>query len=108
MEVDLAVAGAHGRLTFPGGWPDLEELEELAGALAETLHRCPDCADVPAQEFLLGLAAVAPPGLAAGLRDLARARTGPSEAEQALAVLYERYAGELDAIETIRSGRPRF
>lgn len=107
MDIEIEVPGTgHGRLRFTGGWPGLDELADLADALAESTRRCPHCDDVPAEEFLLAMASVAPANLATCLRQLAGAEPEPSPAERALAASYERYAGELAAIEKARAAWP--
>ena len=111
MIVRLDVPGGHGQRRLPGGWPGLAELADLADALAESARRCPHCADAPASEYLLAMARVAPAHLAAGLRELADAgpAPGPSEAQRALAALYEKHAAGLAEIEDAyrRPGRVR-
>ncbi len=106
MDVDLDVPGGHGRLRFSGGWPAFEELADLAHALAEFACRCPDCADVPAEEFLAAMARVAPAELASRLRAAAGLEPEPGAAARALAATYEHYAAELAKIEALRSLRP--
>lgn len=106
MDVDLDVPGGHGRLRFSGGWPAFEDLVDLAHALAEFAWRCPDCADVPAEEFQAAMARVAPPELASRLRAAAGLEPEPGAAARALAATYERHAEELAAIEAIRTAPP--
>jgi hypothetical protein len=104
LDVELDVPGTgHGRLRFSGGWPDAETLIGLAQAMAESTRHCPDCDDVPDEEFLLAMVKAAPAALAAELRKRAGLRPEPGAAARALAASYERYAGELAAIEAIRS-----
>lgn len=104
VEFDVPGTG-HGPLRFRGGWPDLEDLVDLAYAMARSTWDCPQCADVPAQEFLLAMARVAPDDLAASLRERAGAVPAPGPAARALAASYQRYAGELAAIEAARAAR---
>ncbi len=106
MDVELDVPGGRGRLNFSGGWPAFDELVDLAHALAEIAWRCPDSANVPAEEFLAAMARVAPAELAARLRAAAGAEPEPGSAARALAATYERYAAELAEIEALRSARP--
>jgi hypothetical protein len=74
--------------------------------MAESTRHCPDCDDVPTEEFLLAMIKAAPAALAADLRERAGLRPEPGSAARALAATYERYTDELAAIEAIR-GRQR-
>jgi TrwC relaxase len=69
-EAGYTRSGYHGRRV------DGRETGHLARSLAQSTWRCPDCADVPAEDFLLAMAKVAPLGLAAALRARAGVRPG--------------------------------
>jgi hypothetical protein len=102
MDVALDLPHSHVSLRLPGAWPDIEDLAELAGIMADTSRQCPDCTDVTVRDVLLAMAEIAPDArLAAALR--ARAGSAPLPMSPRLAAMYEKYADQLAEIETARA-----